>query len=88
MAALLWEKYRPASRRLKRLVCKGNVSGTGGRPALQAELDDFSNPLHQGVEVLRLGMTTAQSGNGSYVESVFVPLDETVNLRDSFTARF
>src|SRR5882762_5401793 len=43
---------------------------------LQTELDDFSSPLHQGVEILRLGMATAQGGNGGHVEPVFVLLDD------------
>lgn len=43
---------------------------------LQAELNHFVNALHQSVEVLGLGVATAQGGNGGDVVLTFIPFDE------------
>jgi hypothetical protein len=43
---------------------------------LKAELDDFAHALHEGVEILGLGMAAVKSGNGGDVEAFLVLLDQ------------
>jgi hypothetical protein len=66
------------------LLHTNEFEGTDTVPIFQAQLNHFPSALHERVEVLGLGMTSAQGGNGGDVIAVFVTLNDDRKLALGF----
>lgn len=60
------------------------LQGWADAVILQAEFNNLPNAPHECVEVLGLGMTAAQGGNGGDIVAVFISFDDNRELSLSF----
>jgi hypothetical protein len=72
----------------RNLLYPHQFEGAGVVPLLvQTEFDGFAGPLHERVQVLRLGMTPAKAGHSRHQVPVFVALNEHGELAWSLHAK-